>query len=358
MATYRLALIGFGTVGQGLVQILLNKRQLLQTKYDFDWQIVAICDQKKGSVFSPEGLDAEQILTLTNEQKPLTEYKNLTQQPVETGWDAIQTIKQSNADIICEMTFTDIQTGQPAATHCQTAFQSRKHVVTTNKGPVVVDYNSLKTQAEQHQCFWGIEGTVLSGTPVIKLLQEQLQGLTIHSISGIFNGTTNYILTRMAEGIDYSAALKEAQQLGYAEANPTADVEGHDVLAKVVILGNVLMGGQLHIDNVPCQGISQLTLDDIQQAQAAHHTWKLIGQIKQNGSHTEAKVSPRKLPNSHPLANIQGAVNAINIETDLLGHVTLTGPGAGKLETGYALLSDLLACHKHTLHSTQTEALL
>jgi homoserine dehydrogenase len=165
-------------------------------------------------------------------------------------------------------------------------------------------------------------------------------------IRGILNGTTNFILTQMEHGATYADALAEAQRLEYAEADPTADVEGHDALGKLLILAAAVMKAPLARDDVACRGITHLTPDDVIQAKAQGKRWKLIGRIGRDGDQLEASVSPQAIPYTDPLASVSGATNAITYVTDLLGEVTLVGPGAGRRETGFALLADLLDIHR------------
>jgi homoserine dehydrogenase len=171
-------------------------------------------------------------------------------------------------------------------------------------------------------------------------------GAGITRVQGILNGTTNYILTQMEAGDTYAAALEEAQGKGYAEADPTGDVDGHDAAGKVVIIGNLLLGLPLTMKDVDREGITGITPADIKSAQAAGERWKLIGLVEKQGDKVIAQVKPTRIPVSHPLASISGATNAITYTTDLLGDVTLVGPGAGRIETGYALIGDLLAIHR------------
>ncbi len=261
--------------------------------------------------------------------------------------DALETIKNTDSNLIIEVTYTDLKTGEPAITHVRTALENKKHVLTTNKGPAALAARELEALAEKNGVYFLYEGTVLSGTPTINLARKTLWGNAILSIKGILNGTTNYILTQMETGKSYEEALKEAQRLGYAEADPTGDVEGWDSLGKVVILSNVLMGGNLRVEDVERKGITHITLEDVQQAKAEGMRWKLIGSVERlaDGS-IRAKVSPEKIPLTHPLASVMGATNALTFKTDLLGEVTIVGPGAGRVETGFALLTDLLELNR------------
>jgi homoserine dehydrogenase len=248
---------------------------------------------------------------------------------------------------VVEISWTDVQTGQPAIDHVNAALENGKNAVLTNKGPVALAYRELAELAEQHQVHFRFEGTVMSGTPVIRFARTALKGCAVTEIRGILNGTTNFILTHMEAGQSYADALAEAQRLGYAEADPTADVEGWDAAGKTVILANVLMGGALKVADVDRTGISGLTAADVEAAKAAGERWKLIARIWQEDGHTRASVRPTRIPLSHPLAGVGGAINACTFTTDLLGDVTLVGPGAGRLETGYAVLGDLLEIATH-----------
>jgi homoserine dehydrogenase len=341
---HKLALLGFGTVGQGLCEILLSKSEQLKARYGFEWEVVAVSDMLKGSVYSPDGLDAKKLLSMAEAGTSLDEYDGAA----ETGWDALKTARESNADIVCEMTYTDVKTGQPATDHCRAAFESGKHVVTSNKGPAALFYRELVDLATKNNVKFMIEGTVMSGTPVINLANNTLAANDISAVKGILNGTTNFILTNMEAGRSYEEVLDEAQKLGYAEADPTADVEGYDALAKVTILANVLMGENVKPNDIPCKGITQITLDDIDKAKSQGKRWKLIGEVKREGGKVSASVSPRMVDLSHPLAGVMGAVNALTFTTDLMGDVTVNGPGAGKTETGYSILIDMLEIHRNS----------
>ena len=338
--THNLALIGFGTVGQGLAEILLAKDDALAARYGVRFQVVAVSDLLKGSLYHPDGLDLAVLLDVARRTGKLADYP--AHAGLATGWDSLRTIRESNAGTVVEISWTDVQTGQPAIDHVRAAFESDKHVVLTNKGPVALAYRELAGLAAARGVQFRFEGTVMSGTPTIRLAQQALAGCEILEVKGILNGTTNYILTQMEAGQSYADALAEAQRLGYAEADPTADVEGWDAAGKAVILANVLMGGDLGVAGVERTGISALTLADVQAATAAGERWKLIARVWQENGLTKASVQPTRLPLSHPLAGVSGAVNACAFTTDLLGDVTLVGPGAGRMETGYAVLGDLL----------------
>jgi homoserine dehydrogenase len=340
MKTYRLAMIGFGNVNQGLAEILQEHGSFFADTYQVGFTIVGISDLLKGSIYNPQGFEIDELL------EGVSKHGNLEQVAApERGWVAQTLIANSNADVIVEASYTDLQTGQPAINYIRQALECGKHVVTSNKGPVALCYAELAELARIKCLHFGVEGTVMSGTPAIHLGQEILKSAVIKKVEGILNGTTNYILTQMEQGADYQDALAEAQRLGYAEADPTGDVEGFDAAGKVVILSHLLFDQPIALGDVERTGISRLTSVDILEAKQAAERWKLIGSLEEKDGRLIARVAPVRLPVAHPLANVSGATNAISYDTQILGRVTLIGPGAGRQATGFALLSDLLAIH-------------
>jgi homoserine dehydrogenase len=346
---HKLAIVGFGTVGQGLVELLLEKEEALRT-LGFEFRVVAVSDLARGGLYHPKGLDLEGLLQVARKGVTFAAYPE--ELGLERGWDSLKTIRDANADIVVEVTFTNVETGQPAIDHCWAAFESGKHVVTSNKGPVALAYRELSALARTQGVRLAFEGTVMSGTPALRMPLLTLVGNEIREVRGILNGTTNYILTRMEEGLEYAEALQEAQWSGYAEADPTSDVEGYDAAYKLVILANVLMGLELKPAQVSRQGIAGLTRQDIEAARQEGRRWKLLAWARRGKEGLEARVEPVSLPLSDPLAGVMGATNAITYQTDVLGPVTLIGPGAGRRETGYALLIDLI----HLVRGSTMEA--
>ncbi len=333
----KLAFIGFGVVGQGLAEILLKKKDELKDRYGFEYSVVAVSDFKLGSALDNSGLDLGKLLELAGDGK-ISEYPGAT-----TGLDALETIKQCDADTVIEVSYTDIKTGEPANSHFRAALEGGKHLITTNKGPTALFFRELAELADSKGVQFRYEGTVVAGTPVLDLGEFCLAGNEITEIRGILNGTTNFILTNMEAGRAYDEVLKEAQGLGFAEADPTADVEGFDALAKVVILAKSVMGADISTGDVDRTGITQISLEDIEAAKADGKRWKLIGKVTRDGGGVKASVKPEKIALTDPLAAVGGAMNALTFVTDLLGEVTIVGPGAGKVETGYSLLIDMLA---------------
>jgi len=333
----RIIMIGFGTVAQGLSELLLEKRDELRNRHGLDWKVVGIADMLKGSASDPAGLDLAEALARTADGLSLSDWSG-----VGRDWDGPAMLAEADADVMVEATYTDITTGEPATGHIRTALARGMHVVTTNKGPLALHATELLDLAADHGVRLLYEGTVMAGTPLLNLVRETLAGCRILEMQGILNGTTNFILSRMEGGMEYADALAEAQRLGYAEAVPDADVKGWDALAKVTILANVLIGASLATGDIPCEGIEAITSDQIASAATCGKRYKLIGRVWRDGDDVRASVAPRLVPLSHPLAGVGGATNAITITTDALGDVTVVGPGAGRAETGFALLNDLI----------------
>jgi homoserine dehydrogenase len=339
--TMRLLFVGFGTVAQGLSELLIEKQDELKDRYGLEWTVTGIVDMLKGSAYDPDGLDLEKVMAMVADGKSISDLPDCG-----CDWDALTMIDKAEADAMIEVTYTDIKSGQPATDHIRAALARGMHVTTTNKGPLALFSNELVDLAESNGAQFFYEGTVMAGTPLLNLIRETLAGSGISEMKGILNGTTNYILTQMEAGMDYEAALKQAQELGYAEAVPDADVLGWDALAKVTILANTVFGASLSPDDTPCTGITEITPAQIEAAAADGKRHKLIGRVWRDGDTVRASVAPQLMEQSHPLAGVGGATNAMTFSPDTLGDVTIVGPGAGRRETGFSLLNDLITINR------------
>ncbi len=333
----RIAINGFGNVGQALAQVLHNKAEFLTARYGYAPRVVALATRSRGQVYDPDGLDLQAVLEAVATSNTLHDID----QP-KADWTLEHLIMSGVIDVLVDLTPTDIQTGQPALDLFRQALDNGVHVVTANKGPVALAFTELRGKARASGARLLYEGTVMAGTPALRLSQIGLAGATIHRARGILNGTTNYILTEMENGMDYADALAQAQALGYAETDPSGDVDGWDVAAKVMILAAAVFKQPLALEEIDVTGISGITAADVADARINGERWKLLGEVTPDGG----RVYPMRLPISDPLANVGGATNAITYETDLLGPVTLIGAGAGGEPTAFALLADLLALHR------------
>lgn len=335
---FDIALIGFGTVGKGFVELLIEKKTLLEKLYGIEWRITAISDLKLGSIINSKGIDVREALKLAEAGRSLESL------PVEKrGLSSLEVIRESNSNLLVEVTWTNLEDGEPGYSHVKEALNLGKDVITTNKGPVALYYRELKDLAKKKGVYFRFKGTVMSGTPSFNLIEGPLAGCCIESIRGILNGTTNFILSEMEKGISYEEALREAQRLGYAEANPIMDVEGFDAAAKLAILCNVIFDLDLKPKEISRRGISSITLEDVKKSLSKGERIKLIAKAEKKNGKLTTEVTPVRLPLTDPLANIMGIMNAISLKTDCLGEITIIGPGAGKRATGYAVLSDMIS---------------
>ena len=327
----RIAIFGFGAVGQGVAEVLIEKRESLR-KLIGDYKVVAITDSK-GGIVNEDGIDLVEALRIKRLKGHLPE-------KVST----LDVIKSLDFDVGIEVTPTNIQTGEPGLTHIEECLKKGINVITSNKGPLVVAYRRLMKLAEQNNAKLMFEATVGGAMPLIKLVKSELAGNEIYAIRGILNGTCNYILSRMeSEKLPYEQILAEAQELKIAEANPTYDVEGIDAAAKIVIIANALMDMNVKFEDVERVGITHITPEAFELARERGYTIRLIAEVDKRKK--LLRVSPRLIPLQHPLA-IGGTLNAVLIKTDLAGDIVVIGKGAGKKETASAIISDLITLYK------------
>jgi homoserine dehydrogenase len=345
MQSVRLILVGFGVVGQSFVQLLASKQASIRERYDVDLRLVGVANARHGLIYSEEGLNLPALLEVATARRPLTEY------PGAARWrTALDGLPAVEADVLVEASPTNLRDAEPALSHMRAALSKGMHVVSANKGPGALAAGELFALARQHGVQLRMESAVMAGTPVLSTIREGMAGASIAAIRGILNGTTNYILTAMSAGQDYAEALAQAQAKGYAESDPTADVEGFDAVAKTMILAALVFDHPLTVEQVRRQGITQVTLQQIREAAEAGQRIKLIASLQllpgMDGQPAtlEASVQPTALPLADPLARVDGAMNAITIHADTLSAVTIIGPGAGGIETAQGLLADVLAC--------------
>lgn len=333
------SLVGFGVVGKGLAQLLLTRREWLQTERGLDIRLVSLSSARAGCIYAEDGLDLAGLLALAEQQRPLTEVAH-----AQHFSSALAGIEAFKSDILVEVTGTNLRDAEPGLSHIRAALSRGQHVVTANKGPVALAGLELLQLARQNGVQLRMESTVMAGTPVLSTALEGMVGAQISVARGIVNGTTNYILSAMAEGRDYAEVLADAQARGYAEADPTADIEGYDAVAKVMILSTLLFQQPLRVEQVVRTGITGVTREQVQRASEAGKRIKLIASVRRtSGGEAEARVEPIALPLSDPLAHVAGAMNALTLESESLSSVTVIGPGAGSIETGQGLLADILA---------------
>lgn len=338
MHQYSLALIGFGGVARALAEIIRDNGDHIARELGFSLRVVAITDLNLGTLIQPTGIGLTAALAVTREQT----FAAFAGGSPEA--DNARAIRDSGADIVVEATFTNPITGEPALSHVRQALEAGISVTTTNKGPVAIAAEELTSLAHRTGAHFEFEGAVMSGTPVLRFARQQLAGTRIVAIEGILNGTTNYVLGRQEDGLSQDEAIAEAQARGYAEADPTADISGSDVRLKVAILAEQVMGERIPLEDIATTGISAVTAADIASARETGARWKLVGSVARATDGTvSARVAPMALPEDHPLTGISGPTNAVTFSTELVDQVTVSGPGAGRMQTAFALLSDIIA---------------
>jgi homoserine dehydrogenase len=327
----KIAIFGFGAVGQGIAEIFARKKGLFEQVIGRH-RIVAITDSK-GGMFDEKGIDILNALKIKNQKGSL---------PEKTS--TLDVIEKADYDVAIEVTPTNIESGEPGLTHIRRALEKQAHVITSNKGPLVVAYKELSNLAEKKNVRLMFEASVGGAMPLIKLARNNLAGNEIFSIKGILNGTCNYILSRMEkEKLLFNQILTEAQELRIAEADPSYDVLGIDSAAKLVILANSLLGMDARFKDVEITGITSITPEAFEVAMEKGYTIRLIAEVSKVTK--TLKVSPRLVPQHHPLA-IRGTLNAALIQADLAGEVVVMGRGAGRKETASAIISDLIEIYR------------
>jgi homoserine dehydrogenase len=311
----RVGIIGFGTVGSGTVKVLLQNSELIKKRTGLDIEIARIADldiKKDRGIRLPEG-----ILT-TN---------------------ASDIIEDPDIDIVVEL----IGGIRPAKDFILRAIRNKKHVVTANKALLAEEGEEIFQEAKRNGVMLGFEASVAGGIPIIKVVREGLVGNRFLSIYGIINGTSNYILTRMtAEGLSFKEALSEAQRLGYAEADPTLDVEGIDATHKLTILASLAFGIPLSYKSIYREGITGITPLDINFAKELGYRIKLLAIAKLTDGGLELRVHPTMVPEEYLISKVDGVFNAVYVEGDAVGPTLYYGRGAGDMPTGSAVVSDIV----------------
>ena len=324
----KICLIGKGNVGTSLLQLLNEKKDDIKKAFDISYIVTAIFEYD-GALINEEGINIKEVLEKKENFRELSYWKK--------DILAKEKISKLNLDICIETTPTNPNTGEPALSHIIEALCNKINVVASNKAPFYLRYKKIKDLAQEQDCAVKYEATVASGVPVLSI-KEGLIGNTITSIKAILNGTCNYILSRMAaEGVSLQIALKEAQELGYAEADPTLDIDGYDAAGKLVILANELLGWSKNIKDVKIKGIKDITAQTIELAKSDGFVVKHLA-IAEND---QLIVEPRLVERDSPL-NISGTLNVIELQTKYAGPVVIMGRGAGGFEAASGILNDMI----------------
>lgn len=327
----RIIVIGFGVIGQNFTKLLLSKSVDLYNQYGMKPRIVA-CVDSKGSIINQSGLDLKKLLEVKKNRQTVGEYNRH-----QTRQDILQIIESLDAEVVLELTPTNLENGEPGLSHIITAMKSGKNVITVNKGPLSVAFPSLIELAKFNGILFRFSGTVGGGTPILEFAKRCLKGDRIVSFRGILNGTTNYILSKMEERLSFTEALNDAQMRGYAETAPALDIEGLDAAAKLVIMSNWLMDMKVTLEDVERIGISNVTTKEVIDAEKRGNSIKLIASCENK----TLTVKPLEVSKLDPIC-VNGTLNAVTFSLEYSGEQTIIGRGAGGIETASAVLRDMI----------------
>ena len=327
----RTILIGLGTIGQSYCQLLENRKVDLLTNYGIDSKIVAVADSK-GVAIDEKGININDILSVKKNNKSVSDLSI-----GDKSKTSIDLIEEIDAELLVDATPTNIQDGEPSASLLESAMKTKKNIITANKGPLALAFSSIIEKADYNNVILKYSATVGGGTPILEFGRKCLEADRILEMHAILNGTTNYILTEMDDrGLSFQDALKEAQELGYAEADPTLDVDGFDAAAKLVIMGNLLLGKELVLNDLKIEGIRDITQKDITKAKDNGNTIKLIASVN-----NMAKVEPVIISKDDPMS-VSGALCSVKFVSEFAGEEIIIGKGAGGMETASAMIRDLV----------------
>ena len=326
----RIILCGFGVVGQSLAKLLESRAEDLYARYGLKPRIIGVFDSK-GSAVDVSGLDVTRLIQIKKKYGSVRKYSN-----TKNNVSGIQMINELEAEVLIETTASNYKDAEPGMSHIINAMKHGMHVISVNKGPLALAFPSLMELATFNHVIFRFSGTVGGGTPILDYAKNSLKGERIISFDGILNGTTNYILTNMTNGMSFKDALNDAKKRGYVEADESLDLDGLDAAAKLVILANWIMGMKVTMPEIKRIGIRKIDSDDIKNAAANNSAIKLIASCD-NG----LIVKPKELPFDNPLC-VSGTLNAISFTSEHSGTQTIIGRGAGGIETASSILRDLI----------------
>jgi homoserine dehydrogenase len=321
--------MGTGTVGRWLLRAISRDRERLAARYGVDLSIVAV-GGRDGMVHDPAGIDVEELLALRSRGGSLT--------TLGARWEtALEGVAELDADVLAEVSQSPPSDGEPGLSHIRAALDRGIAVATSNKWPVALAGVELAVRARRGGVGFRAESTVMSGTPVLAALTDGLGGATPLRLRGVVNATVNAICTRMEQGVGYAEALAEAQAEGLAERDPSADVDGLDAVAKLMVLSALVFGEQLELGDVARRGLSELAESGLEPGTRVREVATL------DPAAGRRSVEATVLEDGDPLGAIAGAANCIRLEAEPLGEVTITGPGAGPALAGQGVFSDVIA---------------
>lgn len=334
----RYVLIGLGNIGRNLLDILVHRQTQIERDYGIRFKLVGAADSG-GAAIAPEGLDPALVRDIKLAKQSVSTYAN-TGRP---GMKALDLVNAVQADMLVEVSPTNLKHGEPGLSCMRTALQAGWHVVAANKGPLVLAYAELTALAKSSGRKLLYSGTVAGGLPTVNLGVRDLAGSSVSKVEGIFNGTTNYILTRMEqEQISYEEALKGAQAAGIAEADPTLDVDGWDAANKLIIIANSVLRRPTRLADVSVEGIRKVTLEDLKKARAENRVIKLLAVAEKQDNDYALSVKPHALPKDHPMARTGMWDMGVVYYTDYMGIISAVIEEVGPVPTSAAVLRDMI----------------
>ncbi len=344
MAIYNLCILGFGNVGRSLVRLLQTKTTELRDHYNIEWRITGVATRRLGWIADPTGLDTDALLA---GHFPAAV-------PADAG-TAREWLSAARADVLFELTSLNVESGQPAIEHIRAALEHGAHAITANKGTVVHAYHELQALARERGKRFLFEATVMGGAPVFSLFAETLPTARLLRFRGLLNSTSNVVIGEMERGKSFAEAVRVAQELGIAETDPSADVDGWDAAVKVCAIATVLMGVPLRLDEIQREGIRDLSPEEIRSARAVGRPYKLVSRAELVDGSVRATVRPEQIALDDPLASVGAASLLTHFEMDVIPgltvslHVPSEGT-AGPDVTAYDVMADFIRAVRHHAH--------
>ena len=336
MRKTHLAITGIGNVGRRLLELIARKREILRTRFNLDLVVAGVCDSS-GALIDRQGVDPVQVMALKEQKKGLSTLPGGIARM--TPAEFVQSVQ---ADVLVELTLTNLKNGEPGLGAIRLALARKMHVVSANKGPLVLAYKELAELAKSNDAKLLLSATVTGGLPTLNIGARDLCIASIDKVEGVLNGTTNYILTKMAEGETYSDALKQAQDVGMAEADPSLDVDGWDAASKLVIIANAVLRRPTTLSDVTIKGIAGVTSQQLEQAASQNQAIKLLALAEKKGNDYQFSVRPTTLARSHPLATISAGMMGVVYHTDINGRIIACIEERDPYPTAAAVLRDIV----------------
>jgi homoserine dehydrogenase len=340
MKKINIFLLGYGQVGKNFFRLVQEKQDFCRRKYEHHICVSTVLNSR-GGLYTASEKKGEGMFTGSALGSKLEEHPDYV-----SGMDFENVLEYPDLDILVDCTPSDIRTGKPSLDYTHRALNRGMHVVTASKGPLVVDFAGIRTNAEKNSVCLGMSGATAAALPTLDVALRSLAGAEILGIEGILNGTSNYVLTRMSEGMTYAQALNEAQRKGMAEPNPEQDVEGWDTAAKILIITNAVMGTSYTLEDMRVEGITNISSSLWKEAKKTGHKLKLIGRFspQRKTQNLETRLSP--IHPSHSLYGVDGAAKGITFFTDTMNTVTVTGGKSDPRGAAAALLKDVLNIYR------------